>query len=79
MAGRSLGTMMSVIGDTAAETIGFHGVTGVAQAAAIVSVSTSVVTSVCGVAGLTFAQASGIIVALNAVLAALNAKGLIAS
>lgn len=79
MPGRALGTMMSVIGDTPSDVIGFHGVTGADQAAAIVSVSTSAALSICGSFGFTSAQANGLITAVNAILAALNEKGLIAS
>jgi hypothetical protein len=60
-------------------TLGFFGVTPSSQASAIVSVSTSVALSVCGVYGFTSTQANAIITAVNAVLTALNAKGLIAS
>jgi hypothetical protein len=67
------------IGKASTSLVGFHGVTPVDQAAAITSVSTSAAVSICGSFGFTSTQANGIITALNAVLAALNEKGLIAS
>lgn len=59
-------------------TVGFFGVAPSAQTTAITSVSTSAAVSVCGAFAFTSAQANGIITALNAVLAALNARGLTA-
>lgn len=67
----------STIGDAATDLVGFHGVT-TSQIAAITSVATSAAVSVCGAFAFTSAQANGIIAALNAVLSALNAKGLTA-
>jgi hypothetical protein len=67
-----------LIGYTSAKLVGFHGKTPCDQAAAITSVSTSVALSVCGVYGFTSTQANAIITAVNAVLAALNEKGLTA-
>lgn len=64
------------IGRTTSDLVAFHGKTPVDQAAAITSVSTSAAVSVCGAFAFTSAQANGIITALNAVLAALNEKGL---
>ena len=59
-------------------TLGFFGVTPTAQTAAISSVSTSVVITACGVGGFSVAQASALVVAVNLVIAALNASGLTA-
>ena len=67
------------IGGAATDLVAFHGATPVDQAAAIVSVSTSAAVSVCGYFAFTSAQANGLITAVNAILAALNEKGLIAS
>lgn len=68
----------ALIGSSSSELIGFHGKTPCDQAAAITSISTSAAVSVCGAFAFTSAQANGIITALNAVLAALNEKGLTA-
>jgi hypothetical protein len=59
-------------------TLGFFGVTPSAQTGAITSVSTSAALSICGSFGFTSTQANGLITAVNAILAALNARGLMA-
>lgn len=68
----------AMIGASASELIGFHGKTPCDQAAAITSVSTSAAVSVCGLFAFTSAQANGLITAVNAILAALNEKGITA-
>ena len=55
----------TIIGNSTTETVGFHGVTGTAQGAAIADISTS-------------ATGTQISVAVNAILAVLKNKGLIA-
>jgi hypothetical protein len=66
------------IGGASTDLIAFHGVTPCDQAAAITSISTSAAVSVCGYFAFTSAQANGLITAVNAILAALNEKGLTA-
>lgn len=59
-------------------TLGFFGVTPTVQTGAITSISASVALSVCGVYGLTSTQMNGLVTAVNAILVALNARGLMA-
>lgn len=67
------------LGQSASDLVAFHGVTPVAQASAITSLATTAVVTACGVFGFSSAaQASGLVTAVNAIIVALNAKGLTA-
>jgi hypothetical protein len=67
----------ATFGSAASKLVGFHG-SKCDQAAAITSISTSAALCVCGVFAFTSAQANGLITAVNAIIAALNEKGLTA-
>jgi len=69
----------ATIGDAAADLISFHGAAAVDQAAVITQVGTSVPVAVCGAYGLTTTQLTAIITGLNAVIVALQEKGLTAA
>lgn len=72
------GSSGTVIGQTAAELIGFHGVTPVAQA--VVSASVSTTAPVSGAFGFsTSAQAIAVLTAINDLLTMAKNKGLMAS
>ena len=69
----------ATIGDAAADLISFHGAAAVDQAAVITQIGTSVPVAVCGAYGLTTTQLTAIITGLNAVIVALQEKGLTAA
>ena len=66
------------IGMTAGALVSFHGATAVAQATAITPVGTSVPVAACASFGLTSTQLTALVVGLNAVIVALQNKGLTA-
>jgi hypothetical protein len=73
--GGSAGTRM---GQSASDLVSFHGVAPVAQAAIVTSITTTAPVS--GAFGFeTSAQAISVITALNAIIVALKAKGLIST
>lgn len=68
----------TVLGQAAADLIGFHGTAGTAQVAlsATAAIATTAVTTGAATYGYTSAQATGIINLVNALRAALVTKGL---
>ena len=69
----------SLLGDSSSDLIGFYGCAGTDQAAVITSVGTSAPVAACASFGLTSTQLSAIVTGLNAVIAALKEKGLVAN
>ena len=69
----------ATIGDASTDLISFHGASAVDQAAVITQIGTSVPVAVCGAYGLTTTQLTAIITGLNAVIVALQEKGLTAA
>jgi hypothetical protein len=68
----------AVIGKTASDPISFHGATPVVQAAALVAVGTSVPVAACASFGLTSTQLTAAVTAINAIIVALQNKGITA-
>lgn len=66
------------LGNAAADLIAFHGASAVDQAAAITAVGTSVPVAACATFGLTSTQLTAIVTAVNAIIVALQEKGLTA-
>lgn len=69
----------TTLGQSASDLISFHNATPCDQAAAVTCASSSAVTSVCGNGAMTIAQASAVIVAVNALLDMAKEKGLMAT
>ena len=76
--GSSNSALPTQIGMTAGALVGFHGASAVAQATAITQVGTSVPVAACASFGLTSTQLTALVVGLNAVIVALQNKGLTA-
>ena len=65
-------------GQSSSDLISFHNASPVDQAAAIVSVGTSVPVAACASFGLTSTQLTALVTAVNAMIVALQEKGLTA-